>query len=191
MFVATVLYEDSMQPGAAGRYPLHDLVMRLVEDEINGETHILHKRVDKNPRNGIGNLLSDVAVSNLIAGSGKLFLLVDRDRVAEYVELPRRAPNEDVVRAILDRSDAPHKVKVFFLHPNCEGLLHAIRECDASLLPNNVDGAMGKDLNDRDIVFNEVKKARYRDLRDCIREKQDGLDALARAIAALLSTPGE
>lgn len=53
--VATVLYEDSMRPGAGGSYPLHDLVMRMVEDEINGQTWELARAVAKNPRNGIGS----------------------------------------------------------------------------------------------------------------------------------------
>jgi len=30
--LAMVIYEDKMLPGSGGSYPLHDLVMRLVED---------------------------------------------------------------------------------------------------------------------------------------------------------------
>ena len=91
MRVATVLYEDRMRPSPSGEYPLHDLVMRIVEDDINGETWELRKIVEKNPRKGIGNVLNDVRRTELIAGSGDLFLLVDRDVIAQHLDLATNA----------------------------------------------------------------------------------------------------
>ena len=76
----TVLYEDSMAVGAEGQFPLHDLVLRMLEDDIDGETWQLHHAIDKNPRNGVDKLLGDLAHASLIAQDGRLCVLVDRDR---------------------------------------------------------------------------------------------------------------
>jgi hypothetical protein len=185
--VATVLYEDSMRPGANGSYPLHDLVMRMVEDEINGETWQLRRSIEKNPRNGVNKVLADIRRTTLIAGSGALFVLVDRDRVAEHLGLERRAAEDMIVAAIRGLSDAPERLFPFFLDPNVEGLLRGIRECDPELLPGSMAEALRKDLNERDLVFNAVKKAVRGAVRDCVRQRQPGLDGLVRALAGLLS----
>jgi len=184
---ATVLYEDTMQPGANGAYPLHDLVMRLVEDEINGETWRLLPLVDKNPRNGIGNLLREVSRTRLLAAGGRLLVLVDSDRVREHLKLGRQATEAEVIEAMRKKSDAPELLDVYFLRPNLEGLLQAVQTCDRALLPAVVASALRKNVNDRDVVFNEVKKAAHRPLRDCVRQRQPGLDGLARALAGLIS----
>jgi hypothetical protein len=89
-----------------------------------------------------------------------------------------------IVATMRERSDHPEKLKVFFLHPRLEGLLQAIQACEPTLLPHNLRRALKKQLIDRDIVFNEVKKAGHRSLRDCVRKAQPGLHALATAIAA-------
>lgn len=186
--LATVLYEDTMRPGAQGSYPLHDLVMRMVEDEINGETWELRRRVAKNPRKGIGNLLNDVKKrTGLLAGAGVLFLLIDLDRIAEHLKLPRSTTEADLVVKLKAECDAPDKLCPFFLRPNVEGLLRDIQRCDATVLPASITAALRKELNERDLVFNEVKKLDRRSVRDCIRQKQPGLDALARGISALVS----
>lgn len=181
--LATVLYEDSMQAGPGGSYPLHDLVMRLVEDDINGQTWRLHKLVEKNPRRGVGNILNDVKVTSLLAGAGELYLLIDRDQIARHLGLSANASDDDVVAEIRKRSDAPDKLRTFFLYPNIEGLLKNIQGCDPTLLPENVESALQKKLNDRDIVLNEVKKASMKSLRDCLRKAQPGLEELVASIA--------
>lgn len=188
--LATVLYEDSMRPGARGEYPLHDLVMQLVEDEINGQTRLLRPLVDKNPCKGINNVLNDVKRTALIAGAGKLYLLVDRDKIARHLGLQANAPDADVVDALKERSDTKDKLHPFFLSPNVEGLLRSIRTCDPHLLPGNVTAALKKKLNDRDIVFNEAGIAAHKKLRDCVRKDQPGLSALAKAIADTVSSSG-
>lgn len=185
--LATVLYEDKMLPGPSGSYPLHDLVMRLVEDEVNGQTYKLKRLIEKNPRNGIGNVLNDLRSTSLLAGAGTLFLLIDRDVLAAHLKLTTRARDEEIEAALKNRSDAPDKLRPFFLHPNLEGLLRSVHDCDPTLLPDNVARALTKKLNDRDLVLNELKKAPLRALRDCVRKAQPGLDALARAIAAIVS----
>jgi hypothetical protein len=185
--LATVLYEDKMQSGVGGQYPLHDLVMRMVEDEINGETWRLHPLVDKNPRKGVGNILKDVKErTSLLARAGGLYVLVDRDVIATHLGLPNGAPDANVIAAFKRRSDAPDKLHPFLLYPNLEGMLRSIGDCAPSLLPASVKEALRKDLNERDIVLNELKKAIHRDVRDCVRRRQAGLDALVKSIAAML-----
>ncbi|MBM4397707.1 MAG: hypothetical protein FJ087_18715 [Deltaproteobacteria bacterium] len=184
--VATVLYEDKMRPIDCGSYPLHDLVMRIVEDDIDGETWRLRKRVDRNARKGIGNILNDLGRTDLIAGAGRLFVLVDRDRIAAHLGVAADSSDAGLQEALRARSDAPDKVQLFFLLPNMEGLLGAIHDCDGSVASSSIQGALAKNLNDRDIVLNGARKAERRALRDCVRARQPGLDALARSIAALV-----
>lgn len=69
--IATVLYEDS-KIGKA--FPLHKLVMRIVEDEINGQTWKLLRLVDDNPRSGIDNVLRDVRAASLTARSSPQYI---------------------------------------------------------------------------------------------------------------------
>jgi len=184
--LATVLYEDKMLPSSGGNYPLHDLVMRMVEDQIDGETWKLRKSISRNPRKGIGNILNDVEDAAFLAGTGELYLLVDRDVIAKHLGLPTASTDESVVAALVARSDAPAKVHPYFLRPNIEGLLRSIKDCDPALLPGNMRAALEKRLNDRDIVFNEVKKAGQAALRACVRRAQPGIDGLASALALLI-----
>lgn len=185
--IATVLYEDQMRAGAAGSYPLHDLVMRFVEDQINGETWKLQKLVFKNPRKGIGNVLNDIADAAFIAGSGDLFVLVDRDVLASHLKLPAGATDPQIIAALQARSNAPSKLHVYFLYQNLEDLLRAVQTCDPTLLPTAMASALAKDdLNDRDIVLNEVKKAANANPRTCVANAQPGIAALASDLAALI-----
>lgn len=185
--VATVLYEDSMRPGAGGSYPLHDLVMRMVEDEINGQTWELARAVAKNPRNGIGNLIRDVQRTALLAGDGTLFLLADVDRIAEHLKVAKGTSEAALVVELRQRSDAPDRLCPFFLRPNLEGVLRAIQSCEPNLSPDSVAAALRKALNERDIVFNALKKATHREVRGCVRRAQPGLDGLVLALAASIS----
>lgn len=180
---ATVLYEDQMLKGQSG-FPLHDLVMRLVEDDINGEFWRFNGLVAGLPRKGIDKIIEDLPRTGRLAGSGQLMVLVDSDRIAEHLKLPPTAARDLIITAMRKLSDQPDKLQVFFLRPNLEGLLRAIKTCDPTLLPNNLARALAKKLNDRDLVFKAVKKAQLRDLRDCVRGAQPGFHALAQAIAA-------
>ncbi len=181
--IATVLYEDTMLPSPDGSYPLHDFVMRLVEDQINGHTWKLHKQVLKNPRRGIGNIIRDVRETAFFAGAGELYLLVDRDVIAKRLHLPSTAADPQVVAALRATSDAPAKLHPYFLYPNLEGLLRAIQTCNPNLLPQTMASALTKNLNDRDLVLREARKAAYVSLRSCISTAQPGIVALAGALA--------
>ncbi len=190
--LVTVLYEDSK----IGReYPLHRLLLRMVEDDINGRTWRLHKTVAGNPRNGIDKLLADVRVTSLIAGAGKLFLLVDRDRIIDHVNRnaregePRLAPgatDDEIVEAIRGTSDAPDRLAVFFLHRNMESLIAAIERCAPGNWTTEIAEARRKNRLARDLVIRETAKAAMTAVRTCIREAQPGVDALARALAETL-----
>lgn len=184
--LASVLYEDGLAPGSK-TFPLHELVMRLVEDDINGATWQLLAAVTANPRKGIDRIIADIGRLEHLGTSGKFLLLVDLDRVAQHLGLDRTASETEVVEALVARSDCPERLEVFFLRPNMEGLLGDIQKCMPSMAPAAMRGALAKKTNERDVVLREAKKASLLDLRCCIRTHQPGLDALAKAIAALLA----
>jgi hypothetical protein len=52
MRVATVLYEDKMQPGSGGAFPPHDFLLAMVKDLTGKEIWDLRRLIDKNPRKG-------------------------------------------------------------------------------------------------------------------------------------------
>jgi hypothetical protein len=179
--VATVLYEDKMQVGSGGAYPFHDLVLSMVADETHYTLWELRERIDKNPRNGVSKLISDLGMTGALAGAGWLYILVDRDRIAEHVGLPRLAPEADVTAALKARSDAPDKLRVFYLEPNMEGLLHAVATCEPTL-----SAPLAKDHMARDLRLNKVVHWSNRALRDCVRGHQPGLNELVVALAGLV-----
>jgi len=183
--LASVLYEDKMIPTADKKYPLHDLVMRMVEDDIDGQTYKLLKLTKPYPKNGIDALLAELQNTDRIAGAGKLCLLADRDRVASHLGLAGSANDEEIVKAVEAKSNAPGKLHVFFLYRNVESLLRDIQRCGNEPI-NGMDKALKKDRNARDTVLNEAKKTANKSLRDCLRNAQQGLDGLAKAIAAVV-----
>lgn len=182
MFVATIRYQDKMQIGSGGAYPPHDFVLSLVSALTARPVWELRKLVDKNPRNGISKLISDVRQTDLLAGRGKLCVLVDRDRVAEHLGLPKNAPDAAITEALYQRSDAPEKLSVHFLSPNLEGLMRAIAECEPKM-----PAPASKDHNSRDIYFNKVAfSGSFTDpARDCVKAKQPSLGALVDLLAGL------
>ncbi|MEZ4267045.1 MAG: hypothetical protein R3F39_11760 [Myxococcota bacterium] len=183
---ATVLYEDKMQPGAGGAFPLHDLVLAMVGDAIGREVWDLRKLIGKNPKNGVSKLIGDLAITGLLAQEGKLLILVDRDRIAEHVGLPKLSDDVAVVAALRKRSDAPDKLRIFFLRPNMEGLLSSIAECAPGLpIPR------AKVLVDRDIVLNKAAFRETKQVRHCIMEKQPGVADLVQELVLLCASAPE
>lgn len=189
--LAIVLYEDSMNKGAGGSYPMHDLVLRAVLDtladqEVEGEFWRLSQCIDKNPRKGIDTVIRDVEDTSLIAGGGQLCLLIDRDRVAQHLKLNKRAEDSEVIAALKEKSDAPERLHVFFLDPHTEGLLRHIRDCGPQLVQEDTwEKALQKKLNDRDLVFQALKAQAQRAIRDCMRQHQRSLDEMIRHLASL------
>lgn len=193
MPLVTVLYEDSK---IGKEFPLHKLVMRIVEDEINGQTWKLLKLVDDNPRNGIDNVLRDVRAASLTAGPGSLFVLADRDVLIQHVNqnarpgearLANTATDEEIAAAVqATAGEAADRVRVFLLQPNMEGLIRAIESCAPGQWPEDVARAKSKDRISRDFVLVEAAKAGMAALRTCIRSHQPGLEALALALAKVL-----
>lgn len=185
--LVTVLYEDSIRRDGGGSYPLHDLVVRLVEEEISFgiQTWELHKLIQPVPRNGVDEVLKDVKKRTaLFAGKGKLFLLLDSDRVAQHLKLGANAEGEQIVEAVKASSDAREKLEVFFLLRNVEGLLRSIRDCGPELVAAEVFEAAieKKKLIQRDLVFAAAKKNAWGGRR-CVRNAQPGLDAMVGRIA--------
>jgi hypothetical protein len=180
MPVATVLYEDKMQVGSGGAFPPHDFVLAMVADRTGRSLWELRGLVDKNPRNGVAKLLADVRRTSLLAGNGRLCVLVDRDRVAEHLGLPRNASDEAVTEVLCGRSDAPEKLSVHFLDPNMEGLMRSIAECAPG-----VAAPVGKDHNTRDVFLNRAAFALAPAVRDCVGGKQRSLRELVTLLAEL------
>ena len=192
MPLATVLYEDSK---IGKEYPLHHLVLRMVEDDINGQTWRLRKVVDDNPKKSIDKVLEDIRVTSLVAGAGVLLVLVDRDAVVRHVNqnarrdeprLSATATNEEITAAILATSDAREKLRVFILEPNLEGLVAAIEQCAPGHWTAEIAAAKRKDRFARDVLLSEVTKAPMTAVRACVRAKQPGIDGLAKALAAII-----
>ena len=187
--LATVLYEDRMLPNSQGQFPLHELALRMVEDDINGETWKLHQvDIRKNPMKGVGNVLRNIRRTKRLAGNGIVIALIDADRLHDHFDVARDATDEQRVVAIKAKSDAPERLYPFFLQDNMEALLRDIRACDASLLPEVMDAALQKSLNDRDVVLREVAKQSNTSVRSCVRrdENQPGLDKMVRLLGELI-----
>jgi len=185
MPVATVLYEDKMQVGSNGLFPLHDLVLAMVGDVTGQAVHDLRNHVDKNPRNGVNKLLADLGRTDLLAGRGKVIVLVDKDRVAQHLGLSKQASEAAIATAMAERSDAPDKLSVHFLDPNLEGLLRSIADC----APAHPAPAV-KDHNTRDVYLNRAAFSLSAAIRDCVQTRQPSLGALARMLAALCQRDG-
>ncbi len=180
MLVATVLYEDKMQVGSGSSFPPHDLVLAMVADLTGRTVWDLRPLVGKNPRNGVSKLIGDLKRTSLIAGSGTLCVLVDRDRVAEHLGLPKGASETTVATVLHQRSDAPAKLSVHFLEPNMEGLMHSIEEC----VPGQ-HAPRSKDHNARDLYLNRAAFALATSVRNCVKSKQPSLGALVLLLAEL------
>lgn len=181
--VATVLYEDKMRPGSGGSFPPHRFVLAMVRDVVGREIHDLEKIIDKNPRNGVDKLLAEARHTARRAGSGILCMLIDRDRIAEHLKLPKDTTNMDIVAKIKDTSDAPSKLLVFFLDPNMEGLLESIEKCEPSLRAPRV-----KDLNQRDIYLKKAASVSST-VRDCVKTRQPSLAEMVHLLATLCANP--
>jgi hypothetical protein len=192
MKLATVLYEDSK----IGRdFPLHHLILRMTEDDINGETWRLRQCVLDNPRNGVDLVLKELPRTKLVAGTGKLFVLVDRDRIVQHINqmlprgqkaVPSGATDDVIVNALRGFSNAPEQLEVFLLYPNMEGLMATIAQCAPGQWTEQLALARKKVRTARDAVLSAVATATNHAVRKCIREHQPGLDGLARALAALI-----
>lgn len=185
MPVATVLYEDKMQVGSGGAFPPHDFLLAMVADLTGQSLWDLRRLVEKNPRNGVGKVIADVKRTSLLAGSGTLCVLLDRDRVAEHLGLAKNASEAAVTEGLRARSDAPDRLSVHFLDPNMEGLMRSIAEC-APTLP----APASKDHNARDIFLNRAAFTSAPSVWECVRGKQPSLGELVRLLATLCRRPG-
>lgn len=179
--VATVLYEDKMQVGAGGAFPPHDFVLAMVADRTGRSMWDLRRLVERNPRNGVSKLIADVKRTSLLAGSSKLCVLVDRDRVAEHIGLPKGATEAAVIDELHKRSDAPARLSVHFLDPNIEGLMRSIADCSPA------DPApVSKDHNSRDVYLNRAAFVLAAAVRECVQGKQPSLARLVDELADLV-----
>lgn len=176
----TVLYEDRMQTGAGGAFPPHDLVLKMTEDRTGISLFTLRARFEAHPCNGVSKLLGELGRERLYGGQRQVCVLVDRDRIAEHVGLPKLASDEAVARAVRDRSCAQERVSVFLLVPNMEGLMRSGEACDPSRPAPRV-----KDLNARDTYLRWLTFQPGRATRDCVQGRQPGLAGLVSRLVEL------
>ncbi len=179
-----VLYEDKMQPGANGSFPPHDFILSLVADQVEQEIWTLRKLIRSNPRNGVNKLIQDLPRTACIAGAGMLYVVVDADRIARHLGLPKQASLDAAKAEIKRRSDAPDKLSVHFLHPNLEGLMASIEAC----APGH-KAPPAKDHNSRDIFFKRAASRLSSAQRQCVRKDQSGIDTLVDRLAEQLRAP--
>jgi hypothetical protein len=150
----------------------------MVGDRLGRPTWELFGQLEGIPRKGVDKIIADVSRATAqFAGAGHLCKLVDQDRIAEKLGLPRHVAPEQIVRALKALSDAPEKLDVFLLQPNMEGLLASIAACGGPVMP------VRKDLNERDKVLNKVAYALPTSVRQCVESKQPGLKAPAELLA--------
>ncbi|MCK6523558.1 hypothetical protein L6R49_19275 [Myxococcota bacterium] len=180
MRLATVLYEDKMQAGGGSVFPPHDFLLAMVSDLTGLEIWALRRQIEPNPRNGVAKLIGDLSRTSLLAGDALLCVLVDRDRVAEHLRLPKLADEAAVIQAMKDRSDAPDKLTVHFLDPNLEGLMRSIADCAPG-----VSAPSTKDHNSRDLFLKHATFKLSAAARDCVKGKQASLGALVERLAGL------
>lgn len=180
MPIATVLYEDKMQPGSGHPFPPHDFVLAMVSDLTRHTIWDLRKRVCANPRNGVDKLIADLKRTRFLAESGMLCILVDRDRIAAHLKLPKSASEDEIIAALRDRSDAPDKLSVHFLDLNIEGLMRSIEACAPDERAPSTKGH-----NARDIYLNRAAFALSPAVRNCVKGKQPSLGKLVELLADL------
>ncbi len=179
--IATVLYEDKQQRGPNG-FPLHTLVLAMLSDETGIEIHKLSGLVDGIPRNGVDKAIADLKRTSSRAGSGRLILLLDQDRISEHVFRRKGASEDEIREALVKLSDAPSQVSIYFLYPNLEGLLRTIQECGA---PDPAPTA--KNHSARDIYLKHTAYRWRHTVSDCLRRQQSGAGSLVEELRSLIS----
>lgn len=181
--VATVLYEDKIAAGAK-EFALHTLVLTMAGEQLGRSLWELRPLVFGNPRNGVDNVLKDIQRRTArLAGAGRLFALIDRDRIAGHLGLPKATSDDVLVRRIKEKSDAPDRLEVFFLHENLEDVLADAQTCGGPVAP-----AKKRPLA-RDTCLNFMAFRAPRSVRDCLGDEQPGLGALVKALCASLGEP--
>lgn len=190
--VVTILYEDSR---LGKRFPLHELVLRMLEDDVNGERWKLQRMIRENPKNGVDKLFVDLRRASLIAGSGFVYALIDLDKVITHLNrhhasrrtsLSPGAAVEEIKQAVLALADDPSKVRVFLLNKNVEDLIRDANACAPPRSLPDIDLALQKKLTARDSVLQELAKEAQHAVRKCIRVKQPDLDALITELAVVV-----
>jgi hypothetical protein len=197
--LATVFYEDKMQPDPSGDFPIHSLMLRLIADgfppQLPPEIWIFKKQLAGVSKRGVDNILTDLRdCFELISAGLPVFILIDRDKIIDHVNknfklvplLTSSSTDEQIKAQIQKGSGKPSSVNVFFLYPNMEGLLQSIRRCNPTLLPDVMNKALQKKVNDRDIILKELSKESNLSLRTCVLQAQPELSALVCALTALL-----
>jgi hypothetical protein len=187
-FNAIILYED--QQGANGQFGLHKFVMSCVFDAINGERHLIERRVEGRPLKGDSKLLESTRRDlNRIAADGRRVIAVfDNDRIRRLLKLPSTATDEDVCEAVKTDCEGDRTLlTVALLKENTESVLKAARECNPEIeQPLFEQAVTHKELFARDILFTSISRSAKRAVRDCILAKMPSMAALVATIREVL-----
>ena len=191
-----VLYEDSRAAGPGGKkFPLHELIVALVADRRpNVHRWSLSASFEPIPKSGIDNLLSALQndVPDLAGAGGRVFAVVDGDRVTEHVRrrgiaVANAAPPEEAVATFIAGLSHAALIQVVVLHDNLESVLRAYEKPCAplhALTPTLLKEAIAhKDRIARDRML--VEAARNSELRKCLETAVPSLATIADALAAV------
>lgn len=184
--IAIILYED--ERGPTKEFGLHNLVMACVADELDLDLYRVKEHADPRPMKGVNKLLQACwrDVRKMAARGQRVIALIDDDRIRDNLPgMDARRTDEEVIREIRKRSDAPEQLDVILLHKNVESVIEAARDCDRTISSDTVARALDKNLIQRDRIFHNVARS-TRDVRNCIRSKIPAIERLVQRLVSLV-----
>lgn len=188
MTAIVVLYEDSRP--AQGNFGPHDFFLACVADDRGSSLYALKRQALANPLNGVDKLLQTLqdldSVNRLGPGGCPILAIVDADKVREHLDSPANTTAEAIASQIRNDSSDPLRVTVVLLERNLESVVEAMRDCKEPAL-TLIAGALRKNLNDRDHLFESVgRDPGRRGIRDCVRKKVPSVEQVVKALASAI-----
>lgn len=183
----TLCYEDQL--GAVTGFGPHRLVVSHVADrEIAERIEVERALRDFRPMKGNTKLLRACRedAADITRGGQPLVAVFDDDEVRTLVQLPRSAPDEQVIARIRQGCTAPERVYPVLLRDNTETVLRDILRCDRTIPVALGQQALKKNLNARDLVFRAAAREPNRHVRECILRSNPSLDSIITVLCLLL-----
>jgi hypothetical protein len=173
-----VLYEDSSNKGDVKNFGPHRFVQACLRDRLAGESaHAVAALVEDRPMKGSSRVLADIRA---IVEGADVFVVLDDDRIRGALDVPRDMSAAEVTSVVRARF-ASDRTQVVLLERNIESLLEALRRCGAEVGADALAGAVRKQLNERDKVFQAAAWGPPA-VRDCV---QRDVPSFGRLIAGL------
>jgi len=162
--------------------------MACVADDLDIDLYAAKKLVHDRPMKGVSKLLQTCwrDIRKLAARGQRVIVVIDNDKIREQIPgMDARNTDEEVIRAILEKSDAPEQLDVVLLHKNTESVIEAARDCDRTIPVEMVALALKKQLLQRDRIFHNAARS-SRDVRLCIRAKIPAIERLVQLLIGLV-----